>query len=137
MKIDKRLYKYIEYEMYHYKDYKKEIQSMREEILEGSPSPSDGQPKGTTAGNPTENKAIKLSMSVGYAAMEKTVKGIDNALSLLSERHRKIFDMIYIKHRKDRYSMSDELFISYDTLNRNKNELVKTVGKEIGVIKAF
>ena len=33
--------------------------------------------------------------------------------------------------------MSDELFISYDTLNRNKNELVETVGKEIGVIKAF
>lgn len=137
MKIDKRLYKYIEYEMYHYTDYKKEIQNMREEILEGSPSPSDGQPKGTTTGNPTENKALKLSMSVGYSAMEKTVKGIDNALSLLSERHRKIFDMIYIKRRKDRYSMSDELFISYDTLNRNKNELVEAVGKELGVIKDF
>lgn len=135
MKIDKRVYRYIEYEMYHYIEYKKEIQNMREEILEGSPTPADGQPRGTSTGNPTENKALKLSMSVGYAAMEKTINAIDNALEMLTERHRKIFEMIYIKKRKDRYSMSDDLYISYDTLNRNKNELVEMVGRELGVVK--
>lgn len=137
MKIDRRVYKYIEYEMYHYTEYKKEIANAREEILEGSPAPSDGQPRGSGTGNPTERKALKLSMSIGYAAMEKTVNAIDSALSMLTERHRKIFEMIYIRKRKDRYSMSDDLYISYDTLNRNKNEIVVMVGRELGVIKEF
>ena len=137
MKIDRRVYKYIEYEMYHYIEYKKEIANIREEILEGSPEPPDGQPRGSGTGNPTESKALKLSMSIGYAAMEKTVNAIDNALSMLTDRHRKIFEMIYIRKRKDRYSMSDDLYISYDTLNRNKNEIVVMVGRELGVIKEF
>lgn len=137
MKIDRRVYKYIEYEMYHYTEYKKEIANAREEILEGSPAPSDGQPRGSGTGNPTESKALKLSMSIGYAAMEKTVNAIDSALSMLTDRHRKIFEMIYIRKRKDRYSMSDDLYISYDTLNRNKNEIVVMVGRELGVIKEF
>ena len=56
---------------------------------------------------------------------------------MITDRHRKIFEIIYIRKRKDRYSMSDDLYISYDTLNRNKNEIVVMVGRELGVIKEF
>lgn len=137
MKIDRRIYKYVEYEMYHYNEYKRNIETVREEIIESSPLPPDGQPRGGINSDPTQRKALKLSMSVGYAVMEKTISAIDNALSMLTERHNRIFEMVYIKKRKDRYSMSDELFISYDTFNRNKNELVEMVGRELGVIKEF
>lgn len=137
MKIDKRLYKYIEYEMYHYDEYKKEIEQKKEEILEGSPAPPDGMPKGNATGNPTERKAMKLSMSVGFAAMEKTVKGIDKALSLLKDEHLKLFIQMYRKGRRDKYKMCDEIHISYRTFQRLRAELVTTVGRELGVLKEF
>lgn len=137
MRIDKDVYKYIEFEMRHYNEYKKEISNMREEIIESSPEPPDGQPHGNSIGNPTEHKAVKLSMSVSIASMERVIKSVDNALNRLTERHRRIFEMEYVKGRKDRYSMSDELFISYRTFAYAKNELVFAVGRELGVIKSF
>lgn len=137
LKIDRDIYKYIEFEMRHYNEYKKEIKNIREEILEGSPEPPDGMPNSNGTGNPTENKAVKLSMSVAIASMERVINAIDNALKRLTDRHRRIFEMAYVKGRKDRYSMSDELFISYRTFAYAKNELVLAVGQELGVIKNF
>lgn len=137
MKIDKRVYKYIEYELHHYSEYKNEIRAMREEILEGSPEPPDGQPRGNATSNPTESKAMKLSVSVGLISMEKVVRAVDTALELLTDRHKRIFEMMYINKRRDRYGMSDELHISYEMFNINRRELVISVGRELGVIKEF
>ena len=123
--------------MYHYTEYKKELKTMREEVLESSPAPPDGLPKGSGNSDPTADKAIQLSTSIGFETMERTIASIDRALELLSERHKSIFEMVYIQKRRDRYSMSDELYISYDTFNRNKNELVIAVGRELGAVKSF
>ena len=133
MKIDVRLYRYIEYELYHYEQYKKDIQREREQILESSP-PLDGI-KGSGWGSPTEGKAMALSTSAGLRAMEKTVEAIEEVLSRLTERHRRIFEMVYVKGRTDRYGISNELFISYETFNHNKRELIYAVGRRLGVIK--
>lgn len=121
--------------MRHYNEYKKEIKNIREEILEGSPEPPDGQPRSNRAGNPTENKAVKLSMSISLKSMEALVKAVDKAMELLTDRHKRIFEMVYIHNRRDRYNMSDELHVSYETFNNNKNEIVLAVGRELGAIK--
>ena len=135
MRIDKDVYKYIEFEMRHYNEYKKEIKNIREEILEGSPEPPDGQPRSNRAGSPTENKAVKLSMSISLKSMEALVKAVDKTMELLTDRHKRIFEMVYIHNRRDRYNMSDELHVSYETFNNNKNEIVLAVGRELGAIK--
>lgn len=137
MKIDKTVYRYIEFELYHYEQYKKEIQLERERILDASPCPPDGQPKGNQVSNPTQDKAVKLLVSPSLAHMERTVASVDNALSVLSDRHKRIFEMVYVKKRRDRYRMSDDMYISYDTFNRNKNEIVCAVGRELGVVSGF
>ena len=121
--------------MRHYNEYKKEIKNIREEILEGSPEPPDGQPRSNRAGNPTENKAVKLSMSISLKSMEALVKAVDKTMELLTDRHKRIFEMVYIHNRRDRYNMSDELHVSYETFNNNKNEIVLAVGRELGAIK--
>lgn len=33
----------------------------REEVLEASPAPTDGQPRGTVTSNPTQQKAVRLT----------------------------------------------------------------------------
>lgn len=45
MKIDKEVYKYINFELQHYEENKKKLDRLREEILEASPAPADGQPR--------------------------------------------------------------------------------------------
>lgn len=136
MKIDRRVYKYIEYEMYHYIEYKKEIANIREEILEGSPEPPDGQPKGSGTSNPTENKALKLITPKGYSEMEKTISSIDTALSLLSERQKEIFKLQYV-NQENVNAICRKLYISYETFNRDRRKVVEKVGLELGAIKKF
>ena len=135
MKIDRRVYRYIEYEMYHYLDYKNEIQQVRADIIHRSPLPPDGMPKGSTMGDSTSKKALALVTSAGIASMEKTVNAIDKAIASLTERHRKIFEMLYVQGRKDRYRICDEIHISERSFQYNKIELIQAVGFELGVIK--
>ena len=137
MRIDREVYRYIEHEMYHYREYKKELMEYEEEVLEGSPEPPDGMPKGNGTSNPTENKALKLVTPKGYREMEKTISSIDTALNLLSERHKKIFEMVYLRKRRDYYGISDDLHISFRTFQYAKKELILTVGRELGAIKKF
>ena len=55
---EKDIYHYIEYVLHHYTQYKADIAAEREAIIEASPPPPDGLPKGSGTGNPTESKGI-------------------------------------------------------------------------------
>ena len=133
MKIDKAVYKYIEYELYHYEQYKQEIEIEREAILEGSASPADGMPRGNSTGNPTESKGIRLIESTAMLSMQKIIRAVDNATKRLTPLHNQVFCKCYLEKRNDRYKMSDELHVSYETFNRYKNAIVYEVAKELGV----
>ena len=134
MKIDKRLYKYIEYELYHYEQYKKDIELAREEILEASPSPLDSQPKGTKLGNSTESKAVKLNSSVAIMRMEKTVAAVENVAKRLNDLQKTVFELVYIAGRNDRYRICDELYISIETFKRCKQTIILNMGAELGIL---
>lgn len=134
MKIDRVVYKYIEYELYHYEQYKEEIELEREKILEESSAPSDGMPKGNITGNPTESKVIKLIESTAMLSMQKIIMAVDNTLKQLSPTHEQIFKMYYIQKRKDRYKMCDELHISNETFKRYKRAIIVRVGQELGIL---
>lgn len=136
MRIDREVYRYIEHEMYHYREYQKELREYEEEILEGSPEPPDGQPKGSGTSNPTENKALKLITPKGYSEMEKTISSIDTALSLLSERQKEIFKLKYV-NQENVNAICRKLYISYETFNRDRRKVVEKVGLELGAIKNF
>jgi len=135
MKMEKSVYRYIEYELFHYEQYKREIQIERDGIIEGSPS-FDGQPKGSNVGNPTESKGIELLTSKALRGMESVVVAVDAMKKLLTETHYKLFVACYIQKRRDRYSLCDELGISEATFTRYKRQIVEFVGFELGVIKS-
>ena len=137
MRLDSRVYRYIEYELYHYEQYKRDIKRERERILEGSPPPPDGMPKGGKEGKPTEEKAVRLSSSASIAAMERVVEAVDMALKRLTDRHRRLFALLYVSGRWDKYAVCNELYMSYATFKRYKWELIVAVGQELGLVKVL
>lgn len=133
--MDKREKAFIELEMSRYEQYKEDIATERELILESSPGPADGMPKGYELSNPTADKAGKLLDSVAILAMEKSIRAVDKTLNCLSLTHKRIFTQYYVNGRRDYYAICDELHISYETFRRYKKTMILMVGKELGVLK--
>ena len=68
--MDKIEKAFVELEMSRYIVYKKEIEVERERILNMSPPPPDGMPRGNATSNVTEQKAIKLIESTAILTMQ-------------------------------------------------------------------
>ncbi|MFT9498264.1 hypothetical protein [Anaerosolibacter sp.] len=134
MRIPREIYNYINFELLHYEEYKKQLEFERERILESSPA-IDGQPRGTEISNSAQQKAIKLTDSMTIMYLERTIRSIDKALISLTNTHKELFDKWYIKGRKDLYSMCDELGISDRTFYRYRKEIIMLTGKELGLLK--
>jgi RinA family phage transcriptional activator len=127
--------KQIEHEFYHYEFYKKDLCEIRENVLDSSPPPPDGTPRGNRINKPTEHKVIKMVECTSVLALSKTITAIEETLRSLAADHRKIFSEVYVNGRTDWYALANELHLSYDTFNRKKNELIKTFGHRYGILK--
>lgn len=135
MKIDAAVYRYIEHELYNYQRYKKELELERQAILDGSPLPPDGQPRGTALSNPTEKKAIALWSNIGIVALQRSINAIEQTYSELDEEHRKVFIEVYEKKRKDWYWIGRDLGMAERTIMRKKSNIVMLAGKNLGIIR--
>ncbi len=133
MRIDKKVYKYIDYELQHYEENKKELERLREEILDKGTKPADGQPRGNTVGNPTEQKAMKLVSSTALLKIERNLKAIDRVYNQLSEEYKKFFDYNYIK-QVGIVKVCQEVGIEERTYYRWKDNIIYNVGMELGLL---
>ena len=68
--------------LYIIRDYER-LKSEREYILTASPLPPDGQPRGMSISNPTEDKAMKL------IAVSSQIDVVDKALRTVPKEYRK------------------------------------------------
>lgn len=133
MKIDKKVYKYIDYELQHCEENRKELERLRQEILDKGTKPADGQPRGNVVGNPTEQKAMKLVSSTALLKIERNLKAIDRVYNQLSEEHKKFFDYNYIK-QVGIVRVCQEVGIEERTYYRWKDNIIYNVGMELGLI---
>lgn len=134
MKIDKKVYGYIDYELKHYSENTKKIDEIRANIIEASPEPADGQPKGQGGtGKPTERKGIKLVSSTSLLKMESTNNAIKKVYSQLNEAYKDFFDWNYIK-QVGIVRTCQEANISEATFYRWRDKIVYAVGEEMGII---
>ena len=134
MKIDKKVYGYIDYELKHYDENTKKIDEIRANIIEASPEPSDGQPKGQGGTrNPTERKGIKLVSSTSLLKLESTNNAIKKVYMQLNQNYKKFFDWNYIK-QVGIVRTCQEVHISEATYYRWRDKIVYAVGEEMGII---
>ncbi len=134
MKIDKKVYNYIDYELQHYQENKKKLEEMRADIIDASPEPSDGQPKGKgETGKPTEGKAIKLMSSIAIVKLENTINAIEKVKSRLNEDYQKFFEFNYIK-QAGIVKTCNEIPIGERTYYNMRDKIVFAVGQEMGLL---
>lgn len=131
MKIDKSIFRYIEHELYNYDETKRELARYREDVLEGTHFPEVSVR--SNPGNPTAQKAIKLTSSVFVVQAEKVISAIDRSLNILGDRHKELFKYKYQKGLPWQEVVL-EMDISDRTYFRLRRELVMTVGQQLGLL---
>ena len=115
MNIPKKVYKYIEHELSHYEQYKKELELESE----------------------LELKDDDMSQkSTGLLSLERTTEAIERALMKLTDKQKILFDEIYNKGRADIDNINRELNISKKTYARYKQSILYEAGHELGVLDA-
>lgn len=135
MRINKRIYDYIDYELSNYKDYKQKIENIRKNIIDSSPNPPDGLPRGNTTSDPTADKVIGLNTPMAIARMEFNKQCIDKAKDRLDKYHNQFFTKNYIENNgQNKIGVCYELSISERTYYRMKKKVIEYVGKEMGLI---
>ena len=97
MRINKKVYNYIDFELSNYKSYEKKINEIRNGIIDASPPPADGQTKGNKKSDPTLDKVIQLSTPLAINRMEYNKACIDRALKKLDKIYNDFFERNYIK----------------------------------------
>ena len=131
MRINKSVFRYIEFELYNYQETKRELARYKEEILESTNIPEVNVQ--TMPGNVTESKAIKITSSPFVMRAEKTIKAIDKALAILGEQHWRIFKLKYCDCMP-----WQEVVINMDISDRQyfklRRELVIAVGQNLGLL---
>lgn len=132
-KVPRWVKKKMENELYQYWDNKKELEEMQKDIIESSPEPPDGQPKGNSTSNPTEQKAIKLRTTRSILAIERKLKYIENAVARLNEEEKRIFEIIF-KERHNQKMAETYKYISKDTYYNTYNKIIYYTAIEYGEI---
>lgn len=122
MKIDKKVYNYIEFELQHYEKSKKKIEEMKTDIIE------ENEP----LGKPAEKKAFKLMTTVSLIQLEKRVQAIEKVKESLNEDYKKFFEFNYIK-QVGIVKTCNEIPICERTYYNMRDKIVYAVGQEMGL----
>ena len=89
--------KRVREELYGYWDNLKKLEELKKEIIEESPPPPDGMPKGNSVGNPTESKALRMMTSRAIMVVSERLHYIQNAIDRLNEEEKEILEIIFKK----------------------------------------
>ena len=133
-KLNRKIKSYILYEIEMYHENKRQLAEYKQDIIEASPLPADGQPRGSGLSNPVESKAIKIDSSAYIRKTEQTIKAIERAFSRVSSNHYRVFELMYWRKTHTAIGAAMELHAHKATIYRWINEVVMIVAKELGYI---
>lgn len=107
------------------------IMNIQSDILSLSIAPADGMPKAPYAvSNTVLNKVIQMEENVGLQKSIKEYKAVIQALELVSEESKLIFEKEYRESRY-KWDVIDILNKSEETYKRRKRDLIYAVHKEL------
>lgn len=132
-KVPKWVKKKIENELYQYWDNQKELLEMQQDILDESPNPPDGQPRGNATSNPTEQKTIKLRTTRSILAIERKLGYIEKAVARLNKEEQEIFEIIF-KEKHNQKMAETYKYISKDSYYNTYNKIIFLAAVEFGEI---
>ena len=119
-------------ELYHYWDNVKMLEELKEEIIDASPAPPDGLPRGNLRGSPTESKVMKLNSRAILVTANKIMQ-IENVIKMLNDNEKELFKFIF----KDRMNETEAQItkrISKDIYYETKRKIIWLTAFEMGYI---
>jgi RinA family phage transcriptional activator len=125
----------IEHELYNYDETKREIEQLKNELIETPPTPMHERMdiQNSEISDPTHSKAYKILSNTFITHMERTVRAIDRSLAQLDEIHNEIFELKY-RQGKSWQIISIDMSISRPQYFKKRRELVRQVAYNMGFI---
>ena len=135
MRLNRAVFRYVEHELYNYDNTMVEMQNLREDIIDRTPTRETVPGKGYVS-DPTAKKAVNLVSSKAIARMTTVVNAIDRALARLTDNHRALFELKY-RQALPWQQVCQELPASERTYFRLRRELVIMVAVELGLAETW
>lgn len=130
-RLEQRVWRYIEGELYNYDTYCKALGDLREEILEGTPKPDNNGGSRGGPGDPTASKVMRLTTGAAILRMTRDLNAIDRALRRLTENHRAVFELKY-RQGKPWEQVVMEMPCGRSTYFDLRREIIFMVAHELG-----
>lgn len=138
MNIRKATFKHIEAELYNYHETKKEIQRLRESIVnfvgEEDHNDTSGKNSVRTITRPTEAIVTRLVDNKTLRNLEEIVGGIESVYVRLEDSQRKIIDKRYWSGRRDNSwdVVAEAVSMSERTVYRHRKYIICAIADTIG-----
>jgi len=135
IKLKTATFKYIESELYSYKDTLKEINRLRDEII-NRPSQDDnsGGGKSNIPGSPTEEIATELLTHRTLQNLVKITDAISDTYKIVSDEHRSIIDLKYFKQPSLYWDdVAYQLSMHRNTVFKYRREFIILVANKLGL----
>ncbi len=135
-RIKRATYRYIEAELYDYPNTVREIEQLRQEIIE-STSTDAGQPRvqSNRLSDPTAYKATRLATDRRLRHLEEVRDAIERVYQGLDQERKRLVELKYWQNRLTHRGIAEELHIGERTFYRWKDEIIKAIALELGLMK--
>ena len=130
-RLSKNTFKYVEQEIRQYKNNLKELNRLKNEIIQEAPEKQNGRSSGL--GDSTAAKAVKLSMNRKISELEKNQKAIETIYHRLCQDKQSVMEE-YWQSRYTNAGLAYKLGLDERTIRRWKQHIVYLVAAELNYL---
>lgn len=136
-KLQQSYYKYIESELYNYKNMVEELKEIQDDIISSSPAASGERVQSSSLSDETASKAVRLISSARLKRLDETVRAIDVGIKILKTCPEpgkyKLLEMKYFDCQYTDIRIAKELNISRETYFRWKRQIISLMAMHLGL----
>lgn len=126
--LSKNTYRYVENEIRLYKQSAKELDKLKRELIDETPIPPEI--RGTDPGDPTANKAVKISLNKKIIKIERIINAIEKTHRILSGNKKTVMEE-YWRGRYTTPGLAGKIGVDETTVRRWKRDIVYLVAIEL------
>ena len=130
-RLSKNTFKYVEQEIRQYKNNLKELNRLKNEIIQETSEKQNGRSSGL--GDSTATKAVKLSMNRKISELEKSRKAIETIYQRLCQDKQSVMEE-YWQSRYTNAGLAYKLGVDERTIRRWKQHIVYLVAAELNYL---
>lgn len=134
-KLKRATFRYVESELYSYKDTLKEIKRLREQIIHGKDDDENtGGGQSNLPGQPTEVTATRLTTHKTLQNLVEITDAIESVYETVGDEHRSIIALKYFDNHKLYWDdVAYKLSMHRNTVFKFRREFIILVANKIGM----